>query len=188
MDDHDLDQKQVMDFLDPYLGRMYPIFGNALEFYNTDVSAKARAEHDDRAAAMAVYCHTWNGFQREFADESGFHFMEVRGLLVLNVRDQIVLRVKKVDENGRHRNHDTAQQRAFDSQLALPGLPPEAARIVMGYQPDAAFSQVERVTVRRPLGRWVSQVIPTSEAGSWIDITPIELPFGPVRRAATPRE
>jgi hypothetical protein len=172
-----------MDILSPYLPRILPIFDAALSLHNEDVSAKARADYDDRAAASAVYCHTWKGFEREFSEEPGFHFLIVRGLKLLNVRDAVVLRAKKVDENGRHRNSDTEQQRAFDAQEQLPGLPASAARVVIGYQPDIAFSEVERVTVRQPLFGWVSQVIETDGAFSWIDITPAQLQFGKSRRS-----
>lgn len=183
MDGTDADQFAVMGLLEPHLSRMYPIFPAAMNLHITGVSPEARAEYDDRASASVVYCHIWTGFQREFLDEPGFHFMDLRGLLVLNIRDQVLLRAKKVDANGRHRNADTPQQRAFDAQEDLPGLPPAASRLVVGYQPDVAFSQVERVTVRRPLGRWVAQVIEADEAPHWVDITHAELSFTQGRRA-----
>ena len=183
MDDIDVDQQRVMGLLEPHLARMYPIFGAALDLYNKEVSAKARAEHDARAICSAIYCHAWAAFQREFIDEPGFNFLKTRGLNVLNIRDEVVLRVKKVDENGRHQNADTAQQRDFDAQKDLPDIPPAGIRIVMGYQPDEAFSAVERVIVRRPLQRWVSQITEVGEPRQWVDITPAELPFVP-RRAA----
>jgi hypothetical protein len=183
MDDIDADQQHVMGLLEPHLARMYPIFGAALDLYNGEVSAKARADHDTRAICSAVYCHAWKAFEREFIDEPGFNFLNARGLNVLNIRDEVVLRVKKVDENGRHQNATTAQQRAFDAQMDLPDIPPAGIRIVMGYQPDEAFSMVERVIVRRPLKRWVSQITEVGEACQWVDITPVELPFAP-RRAA----
>ena len=50
---------------------------------------------------------------------------------------------------------------------------------------ELAFSKVERVIVRRPLWRWVAQVVETDEASHWIDITPTELPFAKGRRAAS---
>lgn len=178
----DADQLAVMGLLNPFARRIPAIFEAAIDQYNTEVSALARAENDDRAAASAIYCYAWAGFQREFMEEPGCHFLKVRGLQVLNVRDQLVIRAKKVDANGRHSNNDTAQQRAFDAQEDLPDLPPAAHRIVIGYQPDIALSMVERVIVRRPLGRWTSQLVNTEEQ-SWIDITPIELPFS-ARRAA----
>ena len=181
MDETDPDQLAVMTVLQPYLPRMYPCFPAAMALYN-EVPANIRAEHDDRAAASSVYCHVWSAFQREFAEESGFHFLDVRGLHLLNIHDQVLIRAKKVDANGRHRNNDTPQQRAFDAQEDLPGLPSAAVRLVMGYQPDAAFSEVERVTVRRPLGRWVSQIVEAEPEHSWVDITPVELPFAAMRR------
>jgi hypothetical protein len=183
MEDFDPDQLDIMGKLEPYLQRMYGLFPAGLNLYNDEVPANVRAEHDDRAAASAVYCHVWSGFQREFADERGFHFLDIRGLKILNIKDEIVLRAKKVNANGRHRNNDTEQQRAFDAQEDIPGLPAAAARIVAGYQPDPAFSEVERVIIRRPRGMWVSQIIETEEAPSWIDITPAELPFVERRRA-----
>lgn len=184
MDEIDPEQQRVMDALAPYLSRMFPIFGAAVEMYNTEVSARARAEHNNRAVANAVWCHVWQGFQREFLEEDGLHFLTMKGLDVLNIRDEVVLRAKKVDANGRHSNADTKQQRAFDDQLELPGLPPAAIRVVMGYQPDEAFSAVERVIVRRPKGLWVSQVLNDEEPAQWVDITPRELPFPARRRVA----
>ena len=90
-----------------------------------------------------------------------------------------VVRAKKVDENGRHQNATTKQQRAFDAQLPLDGIPPAATRVIVGYQPDEAFSAVERVTVRRPRGRWVSQIVDVDGSAEqpqrWIDITPPDL-------------
>lgn len=183
MDEINPDQEEVMRLLEPDLSRIYPIFPAAVALYNSEVSAKARAELDDSAAAKSTHCHVWAGFQREFLDESGYDFLEVRGLKVLNIRDQLLIRAKKVDANGRHRNADTAQQRAFDAQENLPGLPAAATRLVIGYQPDIAFSEVERVIVRRPLGRWVSQIVEADEAPHWIDITPRELPLESGRRA-----
>jgi hypothetical protein len=183
MDDIDPDQAAIMTMLEPYLARMYPCFPAALALYN-ETAAHIRAEHDDRAAASSVYCHVWSGLQRELSEEAGFHFLTHNGLNLLNIRDQVLIRAKKVDANGRHRNADTTQQRAFDAQEELPGLPPAAVRLVMGYQPDVAFSEVERVTVRRPLGRWVSQIVEAEAECAWIDITPVELPFGTMRRRA----
>lgn len=183
MEDIEADQLEVMGLLEPVALRIPPIFDAAVDQYNSEISALARAEHDERAAANAIYCYAWAGFQREFMGEDGFHFLTVRGLKVLNIRDRLVIRAKKVDANGRHSNNPTAQQRAFDAQEDLPDLPPVAHRIVIGYQPDIAFSMVERVTVRRPLGRWVSQLVLGGDQ-SWVDITPAELPFVPRRAAA----
>jgi hypothetical protein len=183
MDDIDPDQLSIMTALEPYLARIYSCFPAAMALYN-EVEPHIRADHDDRAAASSVYCHVWSGLQRELSEEPGCHFLTHGGLHLLNIRNLLLIRAKKVDANGRHRNADTKQQRQFDAQAELPGLPPAAARLVVGYQPDAAFYEVERVTVRRPKGRWVSQIIEAETERAWVDITPVELPFGTKRRRA----
>lgn len=185
MDEIDPDQHAIMAKLEPYLPRVFPLFPSALRMYIEEYPSNIRAEHDDRTAMSAVYCHIWKGFQREFIDEPGFRFLTVRGLELLNINDELVIRAKKVDANGRHRNSDTVQQRNFDEQIELPGLPPAAARLVVGYQPDIAFTEVERVLIRRPKGSWVSQILEPPAETSWVDITPARLPFEPVKRTAS---
>lgn len=182
MNEVDDDQGRVMELLEPFLERIFSIFPAALEKYNDQYPAAIRAEHENRTAAGCVYDHVWNGFKSEFMEEDGFHFLNVRGLNVLNIRDQLVIRAKKVDANGLHRNHDSQQQKDFDRQVPLPDMPQEAIRIVAGYEPDVAFSEVQRVMVRRPLVGWVSQIIESTETPHWVDITPQELPFGSNRR------
>lgn len=175
MDDED--QLAVMAKLEPYLERIYGRFDAAFDLYLQEYSDRARAELDERASASALWCHILKEFQREFLEEPGFHFIERRGLHLINMRDELVMRWKKVDENGRHRNADTEQQRQFDAQATFPDIPAAAARLVLGYQPDLAWSRIERVTVRRPKGRWVSQIAMVGETYQWTDITPAELPF-----------
>ena len=183
MNEIDNDQEAIMAVLEPFLGRMEPLFSAALNLHLSEVSPKARAELGMRAVASAVSDHAWAAFAREFDGEKGFHFLKVRGLQLLNIGDQVVIRLKKVDANGKHQNADTAQQRAFDSQDDIPELPAAAARLVLGYQPDEAFSVVERVIIRRPKGQWVAQVINGDTDRHWVDISPAELPFGGARKA-----
>ena len=119
---------------------------------------------------------------REWLGESpGCHFLNIRGLEVLNYWDLALIRLKKVNGAGRWQNYATPQQRKYDDQLPLPGLPPEAVRLVVGYQPDAAFSAVERIIVSRPLGktiRWTAQIVVSDDVASWADITPARFGFG----------
>ena len=170
-------QTRVMAAIEPHFPLIYPIFTNALALYRDDYTSGVRVEHSDRTAANAVYDHVLAGFQREFTEKSGFTFLCMRGLHVLNIQDVIVARFKKVNEDGVHRNFQTNQQKDFDGQVDIPGLPLAATRIVLGYQPDAAMSLVERVTVRDPFHDWVIQIVETDTEYSWVDITPARLPF-----------
>lgn len=185
------EQQRVMTALEPYFGRLASVSDAGLDLYNSETSAKARAEHSTRAALNAIYDHVWHEYQREFADEAGFHFMTLEGgLNVLNIRDIVVVRAKRVDANGIHANHDSKQQRAFDRQLSIPGLPPAAVRVVVGYELDPAFSEVVRTIVRRPMGKstgWSSQIVSLGEMMAWQDITPARFAFGPGGRRAAGR-
>ncbi|PCJ44116.1 MAG: hypothetical protein COA81_03310 [Alphaproteobacteria bacterium] len=176
------EQEGVMNILVPFIHRLCPIFSSAMTMYNDEYPSLVRAQHESRTRANCVYDHAWMGLESEFILDEGFHFLDIRGLKILNIRDELVIRVKKVDANGYHRNYPTAQQKAFDKQEELPGLPTEATRIVLGYQPDIAFSEVERVIVRDPIKKWASQIIEGEAKASWIDITPIELPFREAKR------
>jgi hypothetical protein len=186
-EEFEAEQQRVMVALEPYFGRLTDIYSAAVDLYNTETSAKARAEHDGRAALNVIYSHAWHGYKREFVEEAGFHFMTVKGLNILNIRDIVVARAKRVDANGRHANHDSKQQRDFDRQQSIPGLPPAAVRIVIGYELDLAFSQVERVIVRRPMGKltaWSAQIVSLGEVMAWQNTTPVRFAFGPGRAAA----
>ena len=170
-------QTRVMAALEPYFPRIYSIFINALALYGDEYPSGVRAEHSDRTAANSVYDHVLAGFRREFISEPGFTFLDLRGLIVLNIRDVIVARFKKVNEDGVHRNVPTKQQLDFDGQADIPGLPLAATRVVLGYQPDTAMSLVERVTVRDPFHDRVAQIVEADTEYSWTDITPPKLPF-----------
>ena len=176
-DDWQGEQQEIMAVLEPHLPKISAIYDAAVHMYNSETSAKARADHDSRAALNAIYRYAWMGYQRELMDQNGFHFLKVKGLHVLNIRDRVVLRAKKVDANGLHTNNQTQQQRDYDRQQPIPGLPLEATRIVVGYQLDPAFSMVERVIVRCPSSHWAAQVGVADDRYGWEDITPARLPF-----------
>jgi hypothetical protein len=175
--EHSEQQRMVMAVLEPDFATLTNIYGAAVDLYNDGTSPRIRAEHTSRAALNSIYALVWKGYQREFGELPGHHLIDVRGLNVLNIRDQVVARAKSVDANGRHSNNRTKQQRDFDRQIPLAGLPAEAVRVVIGYELDPAYSKVERVIVRHTMGDWVSQIVSMDEAYHWEDITPVRLPL-----------
>lgn len=177
MDEMDEQQVRVMAVLEPNFGALTEIYELAVNLYNDETSPRIRAEHTSRAALNSIYALVWKGYQREFGELPGHHLLDVRGLNVLNIGDHVVARAKRVDANGRHTNNMTPQQRDFDRQIPLADLPPEAVRVVIGYELDPAFSTVERVIVRHTMGDWVSQIVCAEEAYHWEDITPVRLPL-----------
>lgn len=136
-------------------------------------------EHDVRAQATCTYSHMVASADKRFISREGVRPIEVRGLkLWLFEHASIVVRFKKMDEDGRSRNYPTKQAKAFDAQLELPGLPPKPLRLTVGYWLDKTGTQFIRTQVARPDGRdvlWCGAIVPeeSRRLGDpiWVDVT-----------------
>ena len=71
-------------------------------------------EHDPRAAAANTYCHMLAESERCLLGKRGIVPKDIRGLKVFLVEDKAVLRLKRMDEDGRSRNYPTKQARDYD--------------------------------------------------------------------------
>lgn len=173
--DPDEDQQAAMRDIQPLLPGIHAVFRDAFALYQgPDYSDRVRAEHNDRAAANNMYAHVEKKAIEVFDGIPGVAFINVNSLHVLNYKDLALLRFKKVRANGRHSNVQTDQQRDYDDQLSIPGLPDRARRLTAGYQLDAAGTSIERVIISRPIGRtilWAAQVLADESRAEWEDIT-----------------
>lgn len=136
-------------------------------------------EHDVRAQAGCTYTHMVAAADRRFVERPGVRLLDIRGLKVwLFESASVVVRFKKMDEDGRSRNYPTKQARDFDRQLELPGLPPKPLRLTVGYLLDNTATEYVRCQIARPNGRnalWCGAIIPREERRPgeriWIDVT-----------------
>lgn len=170
------DQNGCMSAIEPLLGTLHDCLVDAMAFYNdpANYGPAALAQQRGRTASGCVYDHAFHRARELLTEEQGCHFLNLRGLEVLNYRDAALIRFKKVNGAGRARNYPTPQQQDYDDQLSFPELPPEAVRLVAGYQPDAMFTVVDRVIISRPMGRnivWAAQVHRLEEAVMWENLT-----------------
>ncbi len=174
--DRDQDQQDAMKLAEPILGVVHEILDEAVGFYfGEEYSDAARAEHTSTAMKNCIYSHSQQRMYEREIDVVGMHVLDIKGMKVLNFRDQIVFRLKNVNENGRHKNYQTSQQVNYDDQFDLEGIPSKAIRLTAGYQLDASGTGLERIMIARPIGRnvfWTAQVEFEEEAVSWLDITP----------------
>jgi hypothetical protein len=148
-------------------------------------AAEILVEHDPRAAAACTYAHIAADAERRFA---AFHpkvqHLDPRplgGLKVWRVGEvgaDALIRFKKHDEDGYSRNYPTRQARQYDRGDTLPGLPPEAVRLSVGYLLDATSTEFIRTQVARPLARridWCAAIVPLGDRRpgekAWIDVT-----------------
>jgi hypothetical protein len=135
-------------------------------------------EHDVRAQAACTYCHMLADADRRFDGRTDVRPMDIRGLkLWLFKEANAVIRLKKMDEDGRTRNYPTRQAKAFDAQKELPGLPLPPVRLTAGYylDPTGTFvrSQIARPDGREPM--WCGAIVPREERKPgeriWVDVT-----------------
>lgn len=169
--------EEIMDGLEPILDVLDAIPREAFAKYRDEYPSHVRIDHDARAAATCIYSHMESGAHALEAVD-GVHAMDVRGLKVWLYRDQAVIRFKRMDEEGRFRRYPTKQAKDYDAQRPIPGLPPPAERLVVGYLPDPTGTSIVRVQIAKPMGReidWCAAIVPSLErtAGErpWIDVT-----------------
>jgi hypothetical protein len=138
-------------------------------------------ELDVRAQSACTYCHMLAEAERRYLDRAGIRLIEIRGGLKVWLFEpaSVVIRLKKMDEDGRSRNYPTQQAQDYDAQLDLPGLPSPPVRLTAGYWLDATGQVINRVQIARPDGNraptWCAAIVPREERGAgeriWADVT-----------------
>jgi len=135
-------------------------------------------ELDERAQAACTYSHMLAEADRRFVGRANVRTLDIRGLKLWHFEEAgVVVRFKKMDEDGRSRNYPTKQAKAFDRQMELPGLPAPPVRLTAGYLLDATGGFV-RSQIAMPFGRdtlWCAAILPREERVEgeriWNDVT-----------------
>jgi hypothetical protein len=119
-----------------------------------------------------------------FGKIDGITFIENRGWTLVGVDGRVLLRFKKLGKDKRSSNYPTAQQQKFAFQFELPGFPPEAARLTVGYQLNNLQTEIERILVTYPNGKqlhWDFEVLPQTSERTVIKLPQIEVPVERVK-------
>ncbi len=138
-------------------------------------------ELDVRAQSACTYCHMLAEADRRFLDRPGIRQLEINGGLKLWLFENanVVIRLKKMDEDGKSRNYPTQQARDYDAQRDLPGLPSPPVRLTAGYWLDPTGQIINRVQIARPNGQrspeWCAAIVPQEDRRIgeriWTDVT-----------------
>lgn len=136
-------------------------------------------ELDARAQAACTYAHMLAEADRRFLELPGVRHFDLNGLKLWHFEEAgVVIRFKKMDEDGRSRNYPTKQAKKFDGQMELPGLPPAPVRLTAGYLLDATGTGFVRSQIAMPLGKttkWCLAVVPAEQRvfgeRIWVDVT-----------------
>lgn len=138
-------------------------------------------ELDVRAQAACTFCHMHAEADRRLMGRDGIRPIDYRGGLKLWLyeKSDVVIRLKKMDEDGRSRNYPTKQAKDYDAQKELPGLPLPPVRLTAGYWLDATGQVINRVQIARPDGRraplWCAAIVEEEKRKDgeriWFDVT-----------------
>jgi hypothetical protein len=137
-------------------------------------------ELSSRAQAACTYDHMVAEADRRFLGRAGVRLIESKTLKLwlFEVAD-VVVRFKKMDEDGRTRNYPTRHAKDFDRGFDLPNLPMPPIRLSAGYLLDKTGTTLERTQISRPLDTkrtmWCAAVVPLEKriVGErvWFDVT-----------------
>lgn len=138
-----------------------------------------RVEHDARAQAACIYSHAVAAADRRFLDDNNIIHKEIKNLKVwIFKKEDVVVRFKKMDENGESQNCRTKQQHEYDAGKELPGLPYPPTRLTVGYLLDETGTQFKRTQIAQPMARsilWCAAIVPYEDRAvgdaAWIDVT-----------------
>lgn len=169
---------EIMEAMDSFLDDFDQIAREAHGRYRA-YNAADLLELDVRAQAACTYAHMVAAADRRFDGKPRVHPLEIRGLKVwLLDEPNVVIRLKKMDENGVSRRYPTKQAKAFDAGAELPNLPMPPVRLTIGYLLDRTGAQFVRSQVARPEGRsiaWCAAIVAPEdrEVGKpiWVDVT-----------------
>ena len=169
----------IMTALYPLLDEFDQIARSANSTYRS-YPAEILVDHDARAQAACTYAHMSAEAGRRFTGHEGVRELDIRGLkLWLFEQPNIVIRLKKMDEDGLTKNYPTEQAKDFDRGKELPGLPMPPVRLTAGYLLDRTSTEFVRTQVARPVGRkktlWCAAILPAAERKSnepiWVNVT-----------------
>jgi hypothetical protein len=137
--------------LGPYLKRFRDCIVLAFQRYKSDYQANALV-HTARSRASVIHDHMV-AFAREFfgADEE-IRIFDRRGLSLINVKNSLLLRFKKLDAKKHSRNIPTQQSFLFRAQLELPGIPAELTHLEAGYVLNELQTGLDGVYITCPNG------------------------------------
>jgi hypothetical protein len=86
------DQEDCMGRIEPLHRVLHDSLHHGMQFYHTNYPDEAIAQHRDRTAANCVFDHAFHRMRDELADSPGCHFLDIRGLEVLNYCDLALIR------------------------------------------------------------------------------------------------
>jgi hypothetical protein len=150
-----LRQQEVVEILRPHYDRLWRIA--VLPFYEYQEKYPNTSIHSLRTRANIIHDLMVHRARLEFTDKVNdtriIDLPHPNSRTLLEINQRILLRFKKLDESKQSRNYPTRFIHDYELDNELPGIPPRAHRMTLGYILNLFETEVQRVLVTSTLGR-----------------------------------
>lgn len=148
-----ISKEEAESLLKPYMATFWKIMLAVWKDWE-DIPEKQRMMMTPTARANNLYSFMIFYARTFFADVPDVTIIQKR-LFLVGINGLVLLRFKKLKsiEDKRSSNYPTLFQMNYSSQRVLPGMPPEAARLTVGYVLDVSQSAIQGLFITHPFGR-----------------------------------
>ena len=149
-----LGQQEVVDILKPHYDRLWRIA--VFPFYEYQEKYPNTSIHSLRTRANIIHDLMVHRARFEFDKVSGTRIIDLthpNSRTLLEINQRILLRFKKLDESRQSRNYPTRFIRDYELDHDLPGIPPRAHRMTLGYILNLFQTEVQNVLVTSAMGK-----------------------------------
>jgi hypothetical protein len=147
-----ISEEEAKTLLQPYMAIFWKIM---LDVWNAweEIPEKQRMMMSTTARANNLYSFIVHHARSYFTDDPDIKIFDKR-LFLVGIKGLVLLRFKKLKskDDRRSSNYPTLFQRDYSTQKVLPGMPPQAARLTVGYVLDVTQTFIEAVFVTYPCG------------------------------------
>ena len=127
-----LSESEVRNLLAPFEGQIRDVFRLAFQRFN-ETHGPLRYEYSPGTVANILRDLIVAQARKSFDSVPGTGFITVRRMLIFHIRGFVVCRFKMLDRLKQPKNVPTSQSRAFRFQDEIPGFPPRAVKMNIGY-------------------------------------------------------
>lgn len=170
-----LRQQEVVDILQPHYDRLWRIAAGP--FYEYQEKYPNTSIHTLRTRANIIHDLMVHRARLEFDKVNATRILDLKHPIsrtLLEIDQRILLRFKKLDESKQSRNYPTRFVRDYELDRDLPGIPPKAHRMTLGYILNLYHTQVQYVLVTSAVGKRIEYdvelYIPNSKLISIADV------------------
>lgn len=147
-----LSEARARTLITPHEKRLATCFHAAWQDY-LDHHGQLRHRYSPRSQSSIIRDYILLQVRQQFVEVPGARLLSVRGLEVLDISGQVIIRFNKLDKRRRASHSPTQQAFQFIHQLEIPDLPPAATKLQAGYQLNELRTGFTAVWIVCPNGR-----------------------------------